>query len=244
MSQLVHPSTLTDYSARTWVTDKAAFASQFNTEFKSLQSRVSRLNQAVKDVNSRHAGTSEPTSKQIGQLYYNTSEDRLYFDQDGLGADQTLPRVIYKSVTPVSGTVLSDPLITLSLPVNTLIANGKIVRITAWGTKSGTTGSNVIELTPGVAGELLVVKENADAWIYKILLIRTGSGAQDFITVGGSSDSGGWNGGSASTEGSFGVSAGTATLTDSSAITLWLNLGALTGTDTITQEGVIVELLN
>lgn len=151
MSQLIHPATLTDYSARTWVDGKAAFASQFNTEYRSLQRRISQLNQATKDVNTRQAGTSEPTSRRTGQIWFDTSNDLWQGDPDGLGADDTILTrlkaytvslgtagtdtfkargVLEMNTTAVTLTGTDGNLMSYTLPANTLSSNGQSIRWT------------------------------------------------------------------------------------------------------------------
>jgi hypothetical protein len=74
---------------------------------------------------------------------------------------------------------------TYSLPANTLNANGKSVRITAWGTTAANTNNKTFQLYFGATGlRSMSTTGSANGWHYTATVTRTGASAQLSVGVG------------------------------------------------------------
>ena len=159
----------------------------------------------------------------------------------GTGAGTaTVISVANINITAVGNTGIGeDNLITYSLPANSLSANGKALRITAWGTLANNANLKTLKLYFGAAiiNAGLNMTVNIDGrWIVKGLVIRTGTSAQDYNSITSETTSG------FGTAKHFGVT-GTATEVETGAITIKCT-GEATADNDIVQEGMIVEFLN
>lgn len=126
-----------------------------------------------------------------------------------------------------------DDLITYSLPANTLNANGRGVRITAWGTTANNGDSKTVKLYFGSAilTTALTVSQ-VSTWRIVAEVFRVSSNNQDYVAQ--------LNQGGATTIVDIEESA--ITETDSSAITIKCT-GTATSNDDIIQKGLLVELI-
>ena len=147
----------------------------------------------------------------------------------------TTPRVLDVNVTAVgnvgSGT---DNLITYAIPANTFSANGKTVRVKAWGTTAN--NGNAKTLTFVVGSQTVVstalTTSIVGQWEIECLIVRTGASTQDIRART-------LQGATAIIDAE--LTAGTQT--DTAAITIKCT-GTATDNDDIVQEGMITELLN
>lgn len=127
-----------------------------------------------------------------------------------------------------------DNLMTYSLPANALSSTGRCVRVTAWGTSANNGNAKTLKFYFGsLAFTVSLTTSQAGRWRLVAEIIRTGSSTQDYVVqvVEGS-------GGTAQD-----VESGALTETETSAITIKCT-GEATSNDDITQEGMLVELLN
>lgn len=143
---------------------------------------------------------------------------------------------IHKNTTAV-GNVGSgeDTLMSYSLPANTLNANNKGVRITAWGKTAANGNNKTIALYFGIqVASTGANATNNGAWRVVCEVLRTGSSTQDV----GASISYGVNGSAATTRTTFIA----LTETDTAAITIRVT-GEGTSDNDVVQEGFIIELI-
>jgi len=131
----------------------------------------------------------------------------------------------------------TDDLITYTLPANSLSANGKGVRITAWGTTANNANSKTLTLNFGSTAILTnsLTTSIAGVWRIEAEVFRTGASTQDYSSQ-------------LVTTGTAGVALndleiGTSAQTDSSNITIKCT-GAATSDNDIVQEGMLVEMIN
>ncbi len=129
----------------------------------------------------------------------------------------------------------TDDLMTYSLPANSLSANGKGVRVKAWGTTANNANAKAITFQFGstsVVSSSLAISQ-VGVWYVEVMVFRTGANAQAYISelinrgVGNNANA---------TEGS-------ATETDTSAITIKMT-GVGVADNDIVQKGMIVEFIN
>lgn len=259
MSTAFHPNLLTDYSARTWITGEALFPSILNKEYKAIQNKISQLNKAVKDTNNRHAGTTAPTTKIAGQIVFDDSAKIWYGDPDGLGADDEIATRLtaYKHSLATAGTdtfkvrgliesnttavTRSDEgtLIAYTLPANTLDSNGQSLRITAYGTAVAGSNKTIHARFGTVPTALFVLFDSvlgltAAVWFATFTVMRTSAST---IVAGCKSFSDIENDSASATKLS-------PTIDFTAAQTISVYVAAITAPDTITQEGMLIELLD
>lgn len=128
-----------------------------------------------------------------------------------------------------------DDLITYALPANALSANGKGVRIQAWGTAANNANAKTLKLYFGsqIIETFTLTVSQVDTWSIEAVVYRTGSSTQDWksrlIQAG--------------TASAVDVEIGTATQTDTAAITIKCT-GEGVATNDIVQEGMQVEFIN
>jgi len=134
-----------------------------------------------------------------------------------------------------------DDLMTYSLPASTLSADGKAVKVIAWGHSANNANAKVLKAYFGAtqllggSGFSLTASETG-SWCVGFVVLRTGAATQRAVAQGGSGPAGS----------SFTATAGAATTpgeTLSGAITIKLT-GTATTNDDITQEGMLVLLEN
>ena len=134
-----------------------------------------------------------------------------------------------------------------AIPTNTLIANGKLIRITGWGTKTGAANNPDFEVYANgstITTGTFNLRADSDSWICRVTIMRLASNTQNIYTYLLSTDVGGIDGGIAASFGEYDVQRAATTLTDSNAITISFRITASLATDTVTQEGMLIELLN
>ena len=245
-------STLADLTDRT-VSGGTIQATDFNSFINDCETRIAQLNDAIADLENHHSGTAAPTDNAVqGKLWYETDTYRLHLDPDGSGADQPLSRVLDGGVTLTGFTSRAGNVAgvfdTLTLPANILRADGKVLRFTCWGTKSAANAAAVLEVQfAGATLTTVQIQASALRWIIHILYIRTGSNTQDWFVEAHNTvdDDGGFNGGGVQALGSTRLDFGTDAETDTAAITHSIrNDGTGNASDTLVQEGRIVEILN
>lgn len=250
MSNLQPISSLLDLVIADKNVDDIFTVSDYNTLMRAFEDKTNRMINALKDRESNWAGSSAPTDNTVqGKLWMDTRTDRLKLDPDGSGADQPLARTLTVDITAVSlAADVAGDLIAYTIPADTLKADGKILRITAWGTKTGTNGVAQTQLLiAGTAVSLgaFNIPANSLNWIVEVLFIRTGLSAQAWSAQSNASVIAGWNGASAVTEGVFEVGLGTTTEDDTSTITISVGCrGTGNASDTIVEKGLLIELLN
>lgn len=95
---------------------------------------------------------------------------------------------ILTDLTAASNTTTNeDTLITFSLPANSLDANGKGVRVRAWGTTDSTFASKTIRV---YFGSTVLISNNisnqpvSQTWLFAADIFRTGANTQDAIATG------------------------------------------------------------
>ena len=183
-------------------TGNTGLAASLNNWFTDAEARIAALNDAALAVASSQSGASAPTNLR-GQLWYDTTNDYLFLDPDGSGADDhvatrlkaytisfatggtatfKLGGRILTDTTQVSlGAVASGVLQTEDLPANTLNANGKYIHVVSFGTKTGTTATFTLQprlgataLTSHISGSTAAMDWCIEAWY-----VRTGVGGQD-----------------------------------------------------------------
>ena len=121
---------------------------------------------------------------------------------------------------------------TYTLPAATLAVDKQAVRITAWGTKSGSAASAVIQLRFNAGAQAsYTIAAGETAWRVIWYIVRTGAATQDF---------------SASYSGNAAIAtdSGTDAETLANALAIDINVSAINAADTIKQEGFMVEFLN
>lgn len=131
----------------------------------------------------------------------------------------------------------TDNLITYTLPNNALSANGKGVRITAWGTTANNVNAKTLVLNFGSAAISTNTMTTSVAGLWRITaeVFRTGSSTQDYNSI-------------LLSNGAAGVAVvhseiSTATQTDTASIVIKCT-GAATSDNDIVQEGMLVEFIN
>ena len=221
---------------------------KYNTAMRTFEDKENQIINALSDRESNWAGPAAPTDNTIqGKLWMDTSTDRLKLDPDGSGADQPLARVLTVDLTAVSQTGdTAGDLITYTIPANILKSNGKILRITAWGTKTNASADgSILFRMGGTTLATFVIAQGADGWWLGATYIRTGLNAQYWCAECWGMDTSGMHGAAPGATSHLGVEFGTDAETDTSAIIFALrNDGTGNSNDTITQEGLLVELIN
>lgn len=154
----------------------------------------------------------------------------------GAGSATYLPSGVINVNTTNAGTaadLVKTTLISYTLPANSLNANGKAVRVKAYGVFAGNANSKSAGIDFG--GTELISKTsvyNNLSWSIEALVIRNGTNSQEYIAeldVDGQS---------------AGRRRGTAAITDTAniAIDIWGQNGVASASD-IVAEGMIVEYL-
>jgi hypothetical protein len=146
------------------------------------------------------------------------------------------------TVSSTSAATIADTnettLWTYDLPANTLSADGRIVRVTVWGTVAANADTKTIKLYFGSSSFTLndsTTAPNGVGWTSTALYTRTGSGAQSrtklYALFGATNQ--------------FPSAGGTASETDTAAITIKITgTNGTAAANDIVFKGALVELLN
>jgi hypothetical protein len=128
-----------------------------------------------------------------------------------------------------------DDLITYSLPANALSANAKGVRIRAWGTGANNANAKTLKLYFGTQVILTtaLTASQVDTWEAEATVWRTGASTQDWQTRLNQ----------AGTTSIIDIENGTATQTDTAAITIKCT-GTGTSNNDVVAEGMLTEFIN
>ena len=246
-------SSLYDLADRTYTDGEPIFASVEEEKRNDLEQRIANLNDALADLETRWAAVVSARDNRVqGKTTYRTDTYRLELDPDGLATDQAISKIEAGGVTLTGFTSRAGNVAgvfdTLTLPANILRADGKVLRFTCWGTKSAANAAAVLEVQfAGATLTTVQIQASALRWIIHILYIRTGSNTQDWFVEAHNTvdDDGGFNGGGVQALGSTRLDFGTDAETDTAAITHSIrNDGTGNASDTLVQEGRIVEILN
>ena len=264
MSDVQPVSTLSTYTARTWAVGETIDAIDLNNgsagEYFSIDALIDQLKNLLTDIqNCRATSNHTPTDNAIaGQFAFDTTLDQWFGDPDGLGADdEVLTRLkaytidnatagtatfraggpLNVNTTDSARTTTGDFAQTYALPAGSLARNGQYVHVVWWGSRSGAVGT--FSLAPyfgSAAGTAVASTINSlTYWIIELWVIRTGAATQDFAwKCSFNSDA---------TGSTTLVSTGTLTETLSGAVTIKLNLSAISA-GTVTQEGMLTEFGN
>ena len=243
-------SALSDPAKAAYVSKAKLTAAALNSSLNALRTGVVDLNDVVADLASNFAAASAPENDQ-GRIWYDTTNSQWKGDPDGSGADIVIahnvtgkpPSVLNVDTTAVSpGLGTTGSLITYTIPANTLNANGKILKITCWGTKAGANAVTVMEVRlGGVSIDSIGTSSGTASWHFELLYIRTASSTQDWLTK---NITGQFDPGDTSDKGGVEVASGADAEDDTATIAFELNVTSINGGDQITQEGLMVELLN
>ena len=123
-------------------------------------------------------------------------------------------------------------LATYTLPAGTLAVDKQAVRITVWGTKSGSAASAVVQFRFNAGAQVsYTIVAGETAWRVIWYIVRTGAATQDFSA-------------SYSANAAIATDSGTDAETLANALAIDLNVSSINAADTVTQEGFIVEFLN
>ena len=125
-----------------------------------------------------------------------------------------------------------DDLITYSLPANSLVTTGRGIRIRAWGTTANNANSKTLKLYFGSAVILTtsLTANTAGKWFVEAMVFRTGASAQDYVArlhETGTSNAD--------------IEVGTATQTETGAITIKLTASDTTADNDLVAEGMVSE---
>ncbi len=106
----------------------------------------------------------------------------------GSGSAGAIPAVANVNVTPVGtgNDVAETDLMTYTLPANALSANGRGVRITAWGTTLAAANAQTIKLKFGATTTTTIsMAMGTQAWCIRGEILRTGAATQIGNTLWG-----------------------------------------------------------
>jgi hypothetical protein len=161
-------------------------------------------------------------------------------DQMGTGSGvATLVGVAHVNTTAVGNVGTgADDLMTYTLPANSLSANGKAVRVTAWGTTANNANVKIVAFRFDGNGPVFSMTSSiSGTWKLSAIIIKTGSNAQDFVVELAEAQL------TSMVTPKQQISIGTLAKTDTAAIAIKLQ-GDATADNDIVQEGMIVEFLN
>ena len=129
---------------------------------------------------------------------------------------------------------------TYTLPANTLDANGKAIRITITGTKTTTTATWGAEFRFGTTPTARITETmpatDSVAWAYDILIVRVSSTACDISSRNTVNQT------ASPINADF--NAATSDIDLTAAQTIDFNISSVNGSDTVTQELMMIEVLN
>lgn len=149
--------------------------------------------------------------------------------------------LINTDFTPASNTTTAsanDTLFTYTLPANALNANGRVIRVTAYGTFGATGNTKTVRLWwNGTAGTNFVVHSstsNGTKWVIIGHIMRTASNAQDlwgYLPMSGAAQD-------------INAFYTTATVTDSNAINIVVTGSSAGAINDVNYKGSLIEFLN
>jgi len=254
---------LSTYVARDWIDKESLTRTKLQFEFDQIDALIDQIKNSMTDMENHRAGGSAPTSNKIrGQLWADTSNtDRvvLKLDPDESGADDEFAtRIEAKQISYASGgsathkvmgainvdvtTVTVGPssgtLITYTLPADSLDTNGKLVRISCWGTANNSSSSAQfsIRFNTGTQHTFTIDTSTSTDWHIKWFIVRTAATTQDWHAH--------FNQNRDDTGITDLVNSGTDAETLANALAIDVFSQAMSGGDTVTMDGMIVELLN
>jgi len=125
-----------------------------------------------------------------------------------------------------------------TLPANTLSANGQVLRVRHYGTRSGAGGNMTIQsrfgTTPTARGNALTISSGNDSWLFDVYLVRVSSTAVNMVSIYHVYPTGI----------NYIFVAATTDIDLTADQIIDTNVSVINGADTGTQEGMIIELLN
>lgn len=261
MSRGVQLSTLSALSDDATLAALAVIqSSEMNTHRSGRRSLINNLLTAIQDAESLYAGSGEPTDKPQGKAYFDTATSLWMGYKTANGtpvtfADSALAYTVdfatAGTATFRKGGILSDSVLstdsaltgtgdfaqTYSLPAGTLARDGQGVHVVWWGTRSGAAGTFSLAPYFGSAAGTAVASTvtSITDWIIEMWVFRTGAATQDFAWKCSFNRD--------DTGSTTLVDTGTLTETLSGAVTIKLNLSAISA-GTVTQAMMFTEFLN
>ena len=184
----------------------------------------------------------DATDTLVGRATTDTLTNKTLTDPTinaGTGTETLRPSGVINVDTTAASTganLTETDLISYSLPLNTLDANGKAVRVRVWGKTAANTNTKTVRLYFGstvVASNDQTSAPNNLNWVLDFTAIRTAAATEDVI-------GGGFTGTALQTT-SFNAT------TDNTAAAITIKVTGQNGTATatdITAEGILVEFLN
>ena len=238
---------------------QANSASDVKTWMDEAAADLANINTAIQAIATMQSGSTAPSTNRRGEIFMDTDDNRWLGDPDGSGHDdEFLTRLQAKNIDIATGgtathklmgainvnttasarTTAGDFAQTYTLPANTLDANGKLIRVTWWGTRSGAVGTFSLQPKLGTTNVGTAIASTINSltdWMVQCLIIRTGVGTQDiFFHAVFNSDATG-----STTLADFD---GTQTEDETATLAITLDLTAISA-GTVTQEGFLIELL-
>ena len=197
--------------------------------------RIMTVPDVADDTLALLAAAQTLSAKTLSAPVINDATNASTVDMGGGTGNATFVGVANINSTAVGNVgVGEDDLITYTLPVSSLNANGKTIRIRAWGTAANNANAKTVKVYFGTAVILTtaLTVSVADSWWVEALVTRTGASTQDAVAR---LEETGAN--------AMDMEVSTATQTDTAAIVIKLTGTATTDND-IVQEGLLVEFLN
>jgi len=254
-------TTLTDITSSTaniaaGLTNSASDVTTWMTE---AAADLAALNDAAQAIATSQSAATAPATNRQGEIFFDTDTSYWLGDPDGSGHDdEFLTRLTaYNHALATGGTAThklmgrlhtdttADSLSTAgdftayTLPANTLSANGQAVRVTWWGTKTGTNTAFSLQPKYGSTNygtAMNTVGTAAYTWTVQCLIVRTAAATQDvFFHVVLSADN------AASTTLASFDDTGTEDFT--TALDIALDCTVVHASDAVIQQGFIVELM-
>ena len=130
----------------------------------------------------------DATDTLVGRATTDTLTNKTLTDSihnAGTGTETLRPQGVINVDTTAAGTtavVTEETLITYSLPLNTLSANGGGVRVKVWGTTAANTNTKTVRLYFGTlvaASNDVTTAPNALSWVLEYTAIRIGATSED-----------------------------------------------------------------
>jgi hypothetical protein len=219
-----------------------------------VEARIAAINDALQALATSQSGASAPAALE-GELFFDTDDNQWLGDPDGSGHDDEFATrlqaylidfatagtatgrpwlLIHKDFVAVSKAGATGVLMTHTLPAGTLAIDNQVLRITAWGTKSGTTAAATIQSRFNAGAQAShVLSADCIAWSVERIITRTGAATQDFVSAMSLNRD--------DTGGTALVVVGTDAETLADALAIDFNVSSINAADTITQEGMIIE---
>ena len=250
--------TLTDLTNRTILAAASISSTDHEAWRNDLEPRIANLNDAAQAIATNQSGSAAPGTNRQGEIFFDTDINTWLGDPDGSGHDdEFLTRLTAKDFGLATGGTATHKLMgaihvlttanartttgdftSYTLPGGSLGANGQLVRVTFWGTRTGAAGTFSLQPkfgTTNLGTAFASTVNSLTDWYVECLIIRTGAASQDitFFALPNRDDTGS----------TTLVDAGsTAAETLSGDLAIALDLTAISA-GTVTQEGMIVELI-